>query len=100
MQPELLTDYRERVVPALTEKFQYRNLHQVPRLEKVAIKSLSWQDPDPDNELGFLVGPSWDRFSQEFLSRLRTLGRELQERSKTKGEPDGPANGSQPIRSG
>ncbi len=78
---------------AITEK-------GVRRLETVSIRSLSWQDPDPEDEFGFLLGLSWDRFSQEFLSRLRSLGRELQDRSKTKGEQDGPANGSQPIRSG
>lgn len=29
--------YREGVVPALRERFQYKNVHEVPRLEKVII---------------------------------------------------------------
>lgn len=37
MQPELVIEYRDRVVPALKEKFNYRNLHEVPRIEKVVI---------------------------------------------------------------
>ncbi len=46
MQPQLITDYRDRVVPALTEKFQYRNLHQVPRLEKVVLNCSVGSQPD------------------------------------------------------
>ena len=63
MQPELLTDYRDRVVPALKEKFQYRNLHQVPRLEKVVINCSVGSQPDRKqaiedaiHEIGLITG--------------------------------------------
>lgn len=36
-QPNLKTFYKEKVVKALTEKFGYKNVMQVPRLEKVVI---------------------------------------------------------------
>lgn len=38
-EPELLTEYKTRVVPALKAKHHYKNLHQIPRLEKVVINS-------------------------------------------------------------
>ena len=39
MIPALLTEYREKVVPALKEKQGYKNVHQVPRLEKVVVNT-------------------------------------------------------------
>jgi len=39
MQPTLLTQYKEKVVPALTKKRGYTNPHQVPRLEKIVVTS-------------------------------------------------------------
>ncbi len=36
-QPRLLKKYREEIVPALMEKFKYKNIMQVPRLEKIVI---------------------------------------------------------------
>ncbi len=38
-EPELLTEYRSRVVPALREKHGYTNLHQIPKVTKVVINS-------------------------------------------------------------
>lgn len=38
-EPELFTEYRDRVIPALREKHGYANAHQVPRLQKVVINS-------------------------------------------------------------
>jgi large subunit ribosomal protein L5 len=38
-EPELLTEYRERVVPALREKHGYVNVNQIPRLTKVVINT-------------------------------------------------------------
>ncbi len=35
--PNLLVRYREKVVPALSQEFQYSNVMQVPRLEKVVV---------------------------------------------------------------
>ncbi len=37
MTASLLTKYRENVVPALREKFGYKNTHQVPIVEKIVI---------------------------------------------------------------
>ena len=37
MTPRLLERYRKEVVPRLSEEFGYRNVHQVPRLEKVVV---------------------------------------------------------------
>lgn len=34
---QLKNDYKERIVPALTEKFGYHTVMQVPRLEKIVI---------------------------------------------------------------
>jgi len=39
MAVELYTYYKERVIPALTQKHGYKNVHQVPRVEKVVINS-------------------------------------------------------------
>ena len=39
MSPELYTFYREKVVPALQEKHGYKNVHQVPRVEKVVVNT-------------------------------------------------------------
>ncbi len=38
-EPELLTEYRSRVIPALREKHGYTNLHQIPKVTKVVINS-------------------------------------------------------------
>ena len=35
--PRLKTDYDERIVKAMTEKFGYKNRHEVPKLDKVVI---------------------------------------------------------------
>ena len=35
--PRLRADYDERIVPAMTEKFGYKNRLQVPRLDKIVI---------------------------------------------------------------
>src|SRR4051812_26004589 len=35
--PRLRTDYDERIVPAMTERFGYKNRMEVPRLEKIVI---------------------------------------------------------------
>ncbi|MCB1232767.1 MAG: 50S ribosomal protein L5 [Verrucomicrobiae bacterium] len=39
MEPTMLTKYKETVAPGLKEKFQYANVHQIPRILKVAINS-------------------------------------------------------------
>ena len=37
--PRLKKEYREVMVPALTEKFGYKNPHQVPGLVKVVVNT-------------------------------------------------------------
>jgi len=37
MRPRLLEKYENDVMPALNEKFEYRNTHAVPRIEKIVI---------------------------------------------------------------
>ncbi len=37
MTPRLLERYRKEIVPKLQGEFSYRNLHQVPRVEKVVV---------------------------------------------------------------
>ncbi len=37
--PELLNEYRARVVPALTEKHGYKNVNEVPKLSKVVVNT-------------------------------------------------------------
>ena len=39
MQAELYRDYKERVVPALREKLGYKNLLQVPKVDKVVVNT-------------------------------------------------------------
>jgi len=46
--PRLQTTYRNEVIPALMKRFNYRNVMQVPRLEKIAINvgvGQATQDP-------------------------------------------------------
>ena len=46
MAVELYEDYKNRVVPALKQKHGYKNIHQVPRLEKVVINACVGSSPD------------------------------------------------------
>ncbi|MDA9924211.1 MAG: 50S ribosomal protein L5 [Verrucomicrobiales bacterium] len=39
MESALKTIYKEKVVPALQEKFGYKNVHQIPTIQKVVINS-------------------------------------------------------------
>ncbi len=44
--PALQQHYKETVVPSLTKKLGYANLHQVPRLEKIVVTSCMGKAPD------------------------------------------------------
>ena len=44
--PALQTYYQEKVVPALKEKLGYKNLHEVPRLEKIVVTTCMGKAPD------------------------------------------------------
>jgi large subunit ribosomal protein L5 len=37
--PELLDEYKNRVVPALREKHGYKNIHEIPKVTKVVVNS-------------------------------------------------------------
>jgi large subunit ribosomal protein L5 len=37
--PELLDEYKNRVIPALREKHGYKNIHEIPRVTKVVVNS-------------------------------------------------------------
>ncbi len=39
MAVELYTHYKERVIPALQEKHGYKNVHQVPKINKVVVNT-------------------------------------------------------------
>ncbi|OQX56352.1 MAG: 50S ribosomal protein L5 [Candidatus Cloacimonas sp. 4484_209] len=36
-QPRLLLEYKNNVVPALKKKLGYKNIHEIPKLEKIVI---------------------------------------------------------------
>jgi large subunit ribosomal protein L5 len=64
METELYKEYKERVVPALREQLGYKNLYQVPRVDKVVINTcISTQSSDAKQgledakaELGLITG--------------------------------------------
>jgi large subunit ribosomal protein L5 len=39
LDPELLDEYKNRVVPALREKHGYKNIHEIPKITKVVVNS-------------------------------------------------------------
>jgi large subunit ribosomal protein L5 len=39
LDPELLNEYRTRVVPALREKHGYKNIHEIPKVTKIVVNS-------------------------------------------------------------
>ncbi len=50
-EPELLTDYKTRVIPALREKHGYKNIHQIPKITKVVINTCIGSSPDTKEAL-------------------------------------------------
>ncbi|HEY5751717.1 MAG TPA: 50S ribosomal protein L5 [Chthoniobacterales bacterium] len=63
MAATLLTEYRERVIPALKEARGYKNVHQIPKISKVVINtSIASQSDvkqaleDAKNELALITG--------------------------------------------
>ncbi|MEI8285450.1 MAG: 50S ribosomal protein L5 [bacterium] len=38
-EPEILTDYKTRVIPALREKHGYKNIHEIPKIAKVVVNT-------------------------------------------------------------
>lgn len=50
-EPALLTDYKNRVLPALREKHGYSNVHQIPKITKVVINTCIGSAPDVKESL-------------------------------------------------
>ena len=50
-EPELLTEYKTRVIPALREKHGYKNIHQIPKVSKVVINTCIGSAPDTKEAL-------------------------------------------------
>jgi len=46
MAVELYTEYKQRVIPALQESRQYKNVHQVPRVVKVVVNTCVGSSPE------------------------------------------------------
>src|SRR5438445_7881650 len=51
MENEFYKDYKERVMPALQEQHGYKNVHQVPKVEKVVINTSVGSQSDVKQEL-------------------------------------------------
>ena len=45
-EPELLTEYKTRVLPALREKHGYKNVNQIPKISKVVVNTCIGSFPD------------------------------------------------------
>ena len=69
------------------------------RIEKVALKSLTWEEPKDELDI-MLHEIKWDRFSDEFLKRLKSLGAELKKRREKIGEQCASPNGGPAMRLG
>ncbi len=49
--PELYSEYKSRVIPALREKHGYKNVHQIPKIEKVVVNTSIGAGPDSKEAL-------------------------------------------------
>ena len=63
MPVEIYQEYKERVVPALKEKHGYKNIHQIPKVQKVVINACVGSAPDvkqaleeAKKEIGVITG--------------------------------------------
>ena len=50
-EPELLIEYKTRVLPALREKHGYKNLNEVPKISKVVVNTCIGSSPDTKEAL-------------------------------------------------
>jgi large subunit ribosomal protein L5 len=50
-EPELLTEYKTRVLPALREKHGYKNVNQIPKISKVVVNTCIGSFPDTKEAL-------------------------------------------------
>jgi len=45
-EPELFTEYKSRIIPAMQEKHGYKNIHEVPKVSKVVVNTCVGSAPD------------------------------------------------------
>ena len=50
-EPELLIEYKTRVIPALREKHGYKNVNEIPKISKVVINTCIGSSPDTKEAL-------------------------------------------------
>ena len=50
-EPELLIEYKTRVLPALREKHGYKNLNEIPKISKVVVNTCIGSSPDTKEAL-------------------------------------------------
>ena len=51
MELTMLNRYKEQVVPALQEKFKFKNVHEIPRIEKIVLNSSFGREDDRKSAL-------------------------------------------------
>ena len=50
-EPELLIEYKTRVIPALREKHGYKNVNEIPKISKVVVNTCIGSSPDTKEAL-------------------------------------------------
>jgi large subunit ribosomal protein L5 len=50
-EPEILTDYKTRVLAALRSKHGYKNIHEIPKIEKIVVNTCIGSAPDVKESL-------------------------------------------------
>ena len=83
--PRLKDSYQKEMIPALMQKFQYKNIMQVPKLEKVVINMGMGDIKDNPklldsavNELTIISGDSDDLRTETCSYSSQKIRRELQ----------------------
>lgn len=79
MQPELLTLYKEKIIPTLRQQLGIANIHQVPRLEKIVINcgigsqaERKQAAEDATRDLGLITGQKpMITFSRKAISNFK-----------------------------
>ena len=79
MQPELSKHYKEKVVPQMLKQLGVKNIHQVPRLEKIVINCSVGSQPDrkqaiedATNDLQLITGQKpMTTFSKKAISNFK-----------------------------
>jgi large subunit ribosomal protein L5 len=82
MAVELYRHYKEAVIPALQEKHGYKNVHQVPRVEKVVVNTCVGSSADGKQaledakaEVALITGQRPAETRSKRVSRISSCGR-------------------------